>query len=555
MKKIFIFLFVLLQASSSFAQNKTSYQLKLVFPFGEAERHNASICPIQYRTLDGCCDGAQENIYTSNNRKGCCRSPNEFLKVGAGSACCTALPTGQNRWGQTFSSVCGGHCPPPSEIRSFQTFNSCCDECNPVSGVVAFQAKGNVCGTCCSRIPESCGNAGIRLCSEGTGSAYCSKLPDKCNDPDDWLIGSHGEGGFTCCSKCGTGGVRYASTNSDCGSCCYAPDLKLTYGGATSCCTELPTGQTRWGQTTSSVCGGYCAPTSSIYSFNGLTSCCSSCNEVIAFQSNTNVCGTCCSRIPESCGNVGVRVCEPGSGSAYCSIDPAKPCSGDGYYVTGSSGEGGYNCLYKSNPCGASGSWYAGTNQWHCPFCTHESLGIINPTAACIYAGASANNTCTAVIGGVINAPANYYSCFTGQTPKYSQQCYGNDGCDDPVLVGYKTTYHKMINGTTTNATTAAANCRGLGHVCNANCVQVIFPETPIYSCGYTTNATVAMLDKCDANGACTNYYSYTTGKVYVKNGFYQASSLGNCSGKGYVCDENCNTLSFYSCSTGWSYH
>ena len=234
----------------------SNYRMKFVFPFGE--NNVQSVCPLQFRTLDGCCDGPQDHLYTLNQRIGCCRLPNEFLTVGATSACCPALPSDQNRWGQTETSVCGGYCPPAS----------------------------------------------------------------------------------------------------------------------------------------------------SVYSFSGITSCCNSCSEVIAFQSKGNVCGTCCSRVPVSCGNIGERVCEPGTGSAYCSLDPTKPCSGDGYYVVGSSGEGGYSCAYLPDPCPPKGQWNAGEKSWYCENCYRN--GSLLHAGSCAYNGPSANANCT--------AGATCYSCYNSVT-------------------------------------------------------------------------------------------------------------------------------------------
>lgn len=373
-----------------FAQNVTpndkGYKIKFVFPFGDPK--SQSICPLPDRTLDGCCDGPQDHIYEVNNKKGCCRPPQEFFTIGTSSACCAALKPNQNRWGQTFSSVCGGDCPPPSEVRTHQTFNSCCPECAANIGVVAFQNVGNVCGTCCSRVPESCGNAGIRVCSEGTGSAYCSKIPDKCNDADDWLIGSYGEGGYHCCDKC-TNGKRYNQTNSGCGSCCTNPNVTITYQGATSCCTSLVD---RYMQTAENICGTDC-PSDRLVTYDTTSSCCpTACSTFRSYQNIINPCGTCCQSTTLDCGPAGELMCANATGSRYCS---PTGCSGEGYAISGTPSTG-YSCSYKAPPPTSSCSWFAytGGGYWQCAACFRDNSYYAKDP--CVYEGGQANPTCTA---------------------------------------------------------------------------------------------------------------------------------------------------------------
>ena len=157
----------------------------------------------------------------------------------------------------------------------------------------------------------------------------------------------HTIGGTTrCCLPEGAGQSRWNQTaTSPCGQFCTQPSLIINSFGQSSCCAPLNPGQNRWGQTATSLCGGYCPTPNVISTYNGFSSCCSNCADVggvLAFQTNTSVCGTCCSQIPISCGNIGERVCEPGTGSTYCSQNSA--CNHPHEWSYGTPGEGGYTC-------------------------------------------------------------------------------------------------------------------------------------------------------------------------------------------------------------------
>ena len=266
-----LFLFVIFQSATTFAQGmkpNSDYKMKLVFPFGEMEKHNSSVCDMPYRTLDGCCEPPNA-VYTHDSRIGCCRTPNETHTRGTNTRCCAPATISQSRWNQTETSPCGQFCTQPSAVLNSFGKSSCCPSC---TGSRWNQTATSICGECCT----------------------------------------------------GTSNMSYV-------------------GAYSSCCAALPVNQERWGQTTSSVCGGYCPPASSIFSYATLNSCCSSCAEVIAFQSSNNVCGTCCSKVPNACGSAGYRVCVSDTGSAYCSSDITK-CVPPTDWITGTSGEGGFSC-------------------------------------------------------------------------------------------------------------------------------------------------------------------------------------------------------------------
>ena len=241
----------LMSSSFAFAQNNP-YRMKFVFPFGEGGG-TTSVCQTQYQTNNGCCE-PPKNVYEySLGAKGCCETPNEVHGTSPNERCCTPLKLGQNRWGQTPTQPCGGYCPAPNVISTYNGFSSCCSNCADVGGVVEFQMNNSVCGTCCSYTPVNCGNAGERVCEPTTGSAYCSQN-SACSDPNEWSYGSTGEGGFTCCSTCL--GTRYGHTNSSCGECCEsATHIYLTVGTATSCCSNCNPLASRYGQTETKVCG------------------------------------------------------------------------------------------------------------------------------------------------------------------------------------------------------------------------------------------------------------------------------------------------------------
>ena len=518
--KLFYLLLVLTPIFSSNAQNinpNTDYKLKMVFPFGESK--TVSICPINLRTPDGCCDGTQDKIYNyTDSIKGCCRqpnsvaiwgqqqrccsagfcqngtiydkgennpcgsccsSPNSYRVYGQASSCCTPVSNGQTFWGQTESSPCGGYCPPTQEIRTHQTFNSCCDTC---SEVLAFQSVGNVCGTCCSRIPESCGNAGIRVCSPGTGSAYCSKLPDKCTDPDDWLIGSHGEGGYHCCDKC-TNGKRYNQTNSDCGRCCANTSVTVTYGGITSCCTSLAD---RYNQTTTDVCGVSC-PSNFMATYGGQSACCgSACTTFRSFQTTGNPCGTCCRSTTLNCGTAGTLMCAQGTGSRYCSPGTC----GTGYVLVGTPATG-YSCSSKAKPANASCTWK--NDYWSCTACMRN--GAFYKSGACGYNGAKANATCAASVKA--------YKCSYERDWVSLGNRYYRDGA---LLCSF-------------SANIYSTNCKKIG----------IYSLGPCFSAAYGT-------------ASCTG--------LTTTHGYY----YNNCAN--VLCDEDCyNSVAAYSCSTSkWNY-
>ena len=524
-----IFLSLFLNTTIVFAQT-TKPRMKLVFPFGDPQTQ--SVCPLERRTVDTCCPEV-ERIYTYSDARRCCQSPNELLSFGALSGCCPPWKSGQPRWGRTESSICGGYCAPVSQIVTAGGYSSCCSDCALVDGVRAFEsAPLNVCGTCCSRIPESCGNAGIRLCHSDTGSAYCSKLPDKCNDADDWMIGSHGEGGYHCCAKC-TGGVRFGNTNSSCGTCCLDPNIVLTYSGSMSCCSSVAYPQTRWGQTSSSVCGGYCGTTSVVSIYSGISSCCSNCanvNGITAFQSSTNVCGTCCSRVPESCGNAGERVCAPGTGSAYCSSDKAK-CTPPTDWIIGTSGEGGFTCCpscsgtrfgHTSSTCGScclTGSLISSFNgSKSC--CSSCNGTIINQTQTNICGTCCPVGMEKITYGGKTSCCS---SCFmdkrTGQTA--ANPC--GTCCDIMHLTGYtngSAVYTSPLcscpAGTSRTKVDIAFGLEGGYACCKGRALTTIFPGCNGTYCAVTQSFTSAgtpiyafPIAGCEGTQTGTLSYSY----------------------------------------------
>lgn len=246
--RIFLSVFLIILFSTDAFAESHGINIKLVFPFGEG----GSVCSPSYRTLDGCCE-PPKSIYSYNPTvKGCCAQPNSISTVGANTRCCVPWKAPQLRWGQTESSPCGGYCPPTSNHLTYSGYSSCCSAC---SEVIAFQsAPLNVCGTCCSRIPESCGSAGYRVCESTTGSAYCSSDINKCIPSTDWIAGTSGEGGYSCCAPCA--GQRYGQTTTDCGSCCGAGQERVVYGADASCCPVCT--KSRYGQTATSVCGVCC---------------------------------------------------------------------------------------------------------------------------------------------------------------------------------------------------------------------------------------------------------------------------------------------------------
>ena len=259
-----LFVFFCLTANMAFAKSYT--QIKMVFPFGERDGAT-SICSSQYQTNVGCCEPPQSVYQYTVALTGCCTPPNEVHGTGTNQRCCTPLTSGQNRWGQTESYPCGGYCGAPNVVSSYNMFSSCCSNCADVGGILAFQTNTSVCGTCCSAVPISCGNIGERVCEPGTGSAYCSQT-SACNHPNEWLIGSSGEGGFTCCASCE--GTRWGHNESSCGSCCTAGNEYVVFSGVSSCC---PGAQgSRYFQTSERPCGFFCA--GSAYSWSNSEYCC-----------------------------------------------------------------------------------------------------------------------------------------------------------------------------------------------------------------------------------------------------------------------------------------
>ena len=357
-------------AQGLMSNNTHGYQMKLVFPFGEYASFSISTCPTQYKIDNTCCEPPQSIYQYNPTTKGCCTPPNEVLGTGtnercctqpqatqerwdqtttspcgqfctqpnavihsfARSSCCAPLTPGQNRWGQTATSLCGGHCPTPNVISTYNGFSSCCSNCADAGGVLAFQTVTSVCGTCCSYVPVICGNAGERVCEPTTGSAYCSQN-SVCNHPDEWLIGSTGEGGYTCCTSCV--GTRYGHTTSSCGQCCSAITHSMySYSVYTSCCTVETTSQTRYNQTTTNVCGAFCTQPSIMISYGTRSSCCSSCNtnDIRHSQAAGAVCGTCLSCGIGAIPNAEKNACVCDTAGGYIGTWKKDTGSGNGCY-------------------------------------------------------------------------------------------------------------------------------------------------------------------------------------------------------------------------------
>ena len=304
LKNFFIFLILIISYPHNAFPQQTHHRLKFVFPFGEGIG-TTSICQPQYQTNNGCCEPPKDIYEYSTGAKGCCTAPNEVLGAIPNERCCTPWKAGQNRWGQTASSPCGGYCGTPDVISSYNGYSSCCSNCGDVNGVLAFQTITSVCGTCCSRIPISCGNIGERVCEPGTGSAYCSQT-SACNHPNEWSYGSEGEGGFTCCTSCE--GTRYGHGTSSCGSCCLSPNVIRSYSGVFSCCPHCPNGIEPTGQTQTNVCGSCC----SAYTWSASTYCCYGDTSYVTAPGATY--GACCSsnNSPYRQGE-GTRCCMSGS--------------------------------------------------------------------------------------------------------------------------------------------------------------------------------------------------------------------------------------------------
>lgn len=315
---------ILYPSSPAFSQNSRT-TLKFVFPFGE--KTNYAVCPTNKQTIDGCCNGQNDSVYAHDALTACCRLPNTVSTVGTKQRCCFPLsPVGQQRWGQTESSVCGGYCAPGSGVAYANGFSSCCPNCSEVR---AFHSgPANVCGTCCSKIPENCGTAGVRVCESATGSAYCSVDPDKCQPATDWIIGSAGEGGYACCPNCTPGGSRYDHTASSCGSCC-----PQWYAGPSLCCSS---GCGWITEITNGIASDTCCPTgkpnalSSVLTYGtkqfSISTCCPAGNSLYATVSKINYVSVansinyvnfstgCCPYAPVSVATGGTLCC---SGQAY----------------------------------------------------------------------------------------------------------------------------------------------------------------------------------------------------------------------------------------------
>lgn len=183
--------------------------------------------------------------------------------------------------------------------------------------------------------------------------------------------------------------------------CCQAGNDIETVQGNQGCCPAVTLPQTRWGQTSSSPCGGYCAPGNEVL-YNGVvSSCCPNCtntNDTRILSSPGNVCGTCCpitNQIVSFAGSVSCCAACAGGETRIGQIatdvcGACSACNAAGYYITGNETMG-YACNSKTNSC--NGTWNVAAKTWSCTACMRDGSRL--SYAACTYNGANADAACT----------------------------------------------------------------------------------------------------------------------------------------------------------------
>lgn len=295
-----------------------------------------------------------------------------------------------------------GHGKTSTCSADYQTSEGCCDE-DP-SLIYTWSGRKGCCRSPRGFVPYSGDNICCNLCSvgmtrygqsAGTECGYC------CSAGRDF-VASFGK--TSCCASCL--GPRNGQTAADiCGTCCPSGEEGVSFSGESACCTEKPAGTVRWSQSVGNVCGQFCSTNKYVNSF-GSQSCCPTACASRMQQTQTDLCGQCCSTTYEYMfpmyNSDGTPMTGTG-GISGCCINEAAPKSIDGDHGT-------ICCLPADTPfMYLSGKMYHGNG--------NLQAELYHP-ACCSYAPQSLPNN----MGTYCCSPGRSAYAFLYNKNTYSQQ-------------------------------------------------------------------------------------------------------------------------------------